>query len=279
MISIYNYTDYKKYLGDYYRTQKENHPHFSFQLFADRAGFKSKTYLHKIINGKKCLARVSILKVAKALKLKQNETSYFEVLVNFNDARSIKDREYYFNCLQELGQSDPARPVLKSQFQYFSRWYFVVIRELITIQDFKDDFKLLAKSVEPSILPEQAEHAVKTLIDLGLIRKSPSGKYVQTDNALTTDPDITPLAVQVFQKECLKLASDSIEYHNNKVRDISTLTVGISQRGFDKISGEIAVFRKKLVEIVKNDNPADRVYQINFQLFPLSKVQNKGIKK
>jgi uncharacterized protein (TIGR02147 family) len=81
--------------------------------------------------------------------------------------------------------------------------------------------------------------------------------------------------VQLFQKKCLELASRSIEKHTRDIRDISTLTVGISSSGFDQIRQEIAAFRRRLVEIVKADNPSDRVYQINFQMFPVSKVQKE----
>ncbi len=275
MNSIFRYTDYRKFLGDYYLAQKESNPYFSYQLLADRAGFKSKTYLHKIINGQKNLARVSILSVAKAIKLKRTETAYFEALVNFNDARTARDKEYYFRILRELGHSDPARPVLSSQVEYFSQWYYVVIRELVTIKNFKDDFKALAKQVEPPILPEQARKAVEVLLELGLIKKLPSGKYMQTEQSLTTDMDTTPFAVQLFQKQSLNLASESIERHDKAVRDISTLTLGISENGFDQIRQEIVSFRRRIVEIVRNDNPADRVYQFNFQLFPVSEVKNR----
>ena len=141
--------------------------------------------------------------------------------------------------------------------------------------DFKDNFRLLARTVEPPITPEQAEEAVKILCDLGLIKKLPSGRYRQTDSALRTDSDTIPFAVQLFQKKCLELASRSIEKHTRDIRDISTLTVGISSSGFDQIRQEIAAFRRRLVEIVKADNPPDRVYQINFQMFPVSKVQKE----
>ncbi|MBN1759333.1 MAG: TIGR02147 family protein [Chitinispirillaceae bacterium] len=274
MVSVYSYTDYRKFLGDYYTEHKSLHPHFSYQLLADRAGLKSKTYLHKVISGQKNLAKSSVLNVAKALKLKYNETEYFNNLVDFNNAKTFREKEFYFKKLKELAPETDGKLILHNQFEYFSKWYYVVIRELITLKKFSEDFKQLAKAVEPAITTDQAKKAVQTLCELGLIKKTPSGRYCQCDTALTTNSDITPLAVQLFQKECLNLASLSIEQHNRDIRDISTLTVGISAAGFDQIQQEIIWLRKRLVEIVKNDNPADRVYQVNFQLFPVSKVQS-----
>ncbi|NLG15967.1 MAG: TIGR02147 family protein [Fibrobacter sp.] len=275
MISVFDYTDYRMFLGDFYSEQKKLNPSFSYQALADRAGLKSKTYLHKVITGKKNLAKSSVLKVAKAIKLKYRETEYLNALVDFNNAKTIREKEYYFTKVKELSPAVQGQLVLKSQFEYFSKWYFVVIRELVTMYDFRDNFKLLARTVDPPVTAEQAEKAVKILCDLGLLKKLPSGRYKQSDSALRTDSDTIPFAVQLFQRECLELASKSVEKHTRDIRDISTLTVGISSSGFDQIRQEIAAFRRRLVEIVKADNPSDRVYQINFQMFPVSRIPSE----
>ena len=73
-----------------------------------------------------------------------------------------------------------------------------------------------------------------------------------------------------FQKENLQLASKAIDRFPRPQRDISTLTVSISEDGANRIREELADFRKKLVNIVAEDQNVDRVYQINFQSFPLS---------
>jgi uncharacterized protein (TIGR02147 family) len=272
MISVFNYTDYRKFLGDYYSEKKSLNSHFSYQVFADKAGIKSKTYLYRVISGSKNLAKCSVLKVAKAINLNYRETEYFTAIVDFNNAKSIKDKEFYFKKIKQLSPGISGHSLQSNQFDYFSKWYFVAIRELATMIDFKGNYKLLAKAVDPPITADQAEVAVQTLCALGLIKKMSSGKYCQTEAALTTDPNIFPFAVQLFQKECLNLASQSIENHNRAVRDISTLTVGISSSGFEQICQELTTCRKRIVEIVRNDNPVDRVYQINFQMFPVSKV-------
>jgi uncharacterized protein (TIGR02147 family) len=111
---------------------------------------------------------------------------------------------------------------------------------------------------------------------LGLIKRTPSGRFVQTDKSLTTGDKLQSIAVAAFQKENLRLAAECMDRHKRQQRDISTLTVGISEAGFQRISEEIASFRKHLAALVEKDEPADRVYQINFQAFPLSTLPKKG---
>jgi uncharacterized protein (TIGR02147 family) len=69
----------------------------------------------------------------------------------------------------------------------------------------------------------------------------------------------------------LKLASNALEQVSTPRRDISTLTAGVSEEGFNIIKKEIQLFRKRLVQLIDEDKNQDRVYQINFQLFPLTK--------
>jgi len=275
-ISIYNFTSYREFLHDYYKEQKRRNPSFSYQIFANKAGFKAKTFIYKVIKGKKALAKSSTLKIAQAMGLKKRETDYFEAMVNFNNAKSISEKEHYFYNLQSLSKRYEASVIRKNQFSYFNHWYNVVIRELVTILDWNEDYKILAKAVDPPITPGQAKNAVKLLLELGMIKKLPSGKYVQADKAITTGELLKSLAVYKFQKQFMSLAIESMEKHNKELRDISTLTVGITEEGYHKLSDELKNFRRKLIEIVANDEPADRVYHVSFQFFPVSELPKKN---
>ena len=276
MISIFNYTSYREFLHDYYKEQKRLNPSFSYQSFADKAGFKTKTFIYKVIKGKKALAKQSTIKISEAIGLKKKETDYFRAMVNFSNEKDINDKEYYFHQLQKLSKRLEVSEIRKNQYNYFQQWYIAAIRELVTMLDWENDYKRLAKAVNPPITPKKAKDAVKLLIDLKMIKKLPTGKYIQADKSITTGELVKSLAVQKFQKQCMKLASEAIDRHKKETRDISTLTVGISERGFNKITHEIGSLRRKLVEIVQNDEPADRVYHINFQLFPVSELPKKG---
>ena len=74
-----------------------------------------------------------------------------------------------------------------------------------------------------------------------------------------------------------ELAVQSLDKVNVEERDISGLTIGISEQAFSRITKEIAEFRRRVSSIVMEDECSDRVYRLNVQLFPLTKViANEG---
>jgi uncharacterized protein (TIGR02147 family) len=276
MPDIFTYNDSRQFLGDYYEEQKRANPCFSYQYFANRAGLKSKTFIFKVLHGEKTLSERALFAVAQAMKLDKRETDYFEALVHFTQAQSEREREFHFNRMQTFGKNHAATKVRQDQFDYFSTWYLPALREIVVSHDFGEDYTKLARTLNPPITAVQAKKGVHLLLGLGLIQRSPDGRYIQTDTALTTGTTVGAVAVQAFQKENLRLAAEAIDRHDRAIRDISTLTVGISEEGFNRIVDEIARLRKRIAEIADNEKNTDRVYQINFQAFPLSTVPKKG---
>lgn len=270
MNSIFDYTNYQTFLKEYYESEKKKKRFFSYQYLADHCGFKSKTYLFKVIKGEKALTVEGAQKIGTFLKLKKKELAYFEAIVLFTNAKSIEDREKYFEQLQKLSKSSISSKLRQNQFDYFNNWYNAVIRELACIRDWNGDYEKLAKMVVPEITVKETKNSVQLLIDCGLIKLDENNKYIRYNRAITTGDDVVSLAVNHFQKENLQLASQAIDRFERKDRDISTLTVSISESGAETIKNEIAQFRKKLIDIVNKEKNVDRVYQINFQAFPLS---------
>ena len=79
------------------------------------------------------------------------------------------------------------------------------------------------------------------------------------------------MAVQCFQEETVKLGLQSLLNHSRKVRDLSTLTVTLSQPEAVAIKDLLREFRKNVSTLIRESDTADSVYQINIQLFPLTK--------
>jgi len=124
--------------------------------------------------------------------------------------------------------------------------------------------------LKPQITPKQARDSVNLLLSLDFIEKEDNGMYRQTNKAITTGDEVSSLAVQNFHVQNLLLAADEISNCPPEERDMSALVVGLSEKGFKILKEEIKQFRKKLVEIVHQDESAERVYHINFQMLPTS---------
>ncbi len=133
--------------------------------------------------------------------------------------------------------------------------------------------------VTPPITLKQAKKSVKLLEKLGMISRQKNGIYRITDKSITTGKEVISLAVQNFHVECTKLAEKAIQQIGKKERNITGLTLGISKKSYDLICGQIQYFQERIMNIANSDDEADRVYQLNFHLFPLSENDKERIKR
>lgn len=269
MPNIFGYLNYRDFLRDYYREEKARSPVFSFQYFANKAGFKSKSFLKLVIDGRKNLTGDSLAKMAKAMRLGPKAFSYFEDLVAFNQAESHKLRNLFFEKLMAYNSRSPGRLIHRNQYEFYSKWYHNTIRELVTWEDFRGDYEALAKRVKPPLSVRQVRQSVALLQKLGLIEKAGDG-FRQADSVITTGDEVASLAVQNFHLQNLFLAGESLDTVAPPDRDISCLVAGLSEKGFRLYKGEIQALRKRLLKIAKEDKGPVKVYHASFQLFPTS---------
>ncbi len=268
--NIFEFLNYREYLLEFYIAKKVKNPNFSYQVFANMAGFKSKSFIKLVIDGKKNLTSESSEKLNKVLKLSKKSFSYFQDLIAFEQAKNLEMKNLLFEKLIAYNARNPARIVLRQQYAFYSKWYNNTIRELVTMYHFGENYDLLGKMVKPSISAKDARESVKLLLNLNLIQKTADG-YRQTDALITTGDEVRSLAVQNFHLQNLNLAGQSMEICPAKERDISCLVLGLSQSGIEKIRSEVQAFRKKMLQIAQADNNVNSVYHLNFQFFPTCK--------
>ena len=274
MINVFDYTDFRKYLTNYYAERKRNNPRFSYQIIADKAGIKSKGFIYNIINGKKILSKSNIFKLSKALEHNQYEADYFENCIAFSQSDDTIERKTLLEKLNKAKniRKEPSRTQLlrKDQYEFISNWYHVMVRSIIGMYGYKGDYRKLAKMVNPPITATQAKHSVQLLEKLGLINRGENGDCTLSEAGLTTGKDVTSIAFQNFHLSCIDLAKRAISVFPQNKRNMTGLTLGISEKSYDRICDEIRMFQTKIMEIANTDKEANRVYQLNFHFFPAS---------
>jgi uncharacterized protein (TIGR02147 family) len=279
MISVFDYSDYRKYLEECYSEKKAENPAFSYQSLACKAGFNNRGFAYNIVKGKKNLSPANCHKISEALHHNRYEADYFENLVAFNQARDVKEKNRCFEKLCRIkarGKDfSKAQIVNKNQYEFYSKWYHGAVRSLIGMYKFKNNYKWLARMVTPAITVKQAKKSVELLIQLGLIVRQKNGTYVLAHTSITTGKEVVGLAVQNFHDECTALAKNAIHTVPKENRNITGLTLGISKSSYDRICDEIGRFQEEIMEIANSDQEADRVYQLNFHMFPMSKANSE----
>lgn len=270
MVDIFTYLDYRRFLHDVYAERKAKSKYFSYRYLAQKTGLKSVGFFTWILQGKRNLSPRLVLKFAEAFKLNKQETAYFELLVSYNQAKSHEEKKHYFDRIA-AHKRPSAKIVDSNQYEFYEKWYYSAIREIIAIQPVKDDFAKLGKSLTPSISGTEARKAVELLEKLGLVAKNEAGFFVRNDSTISTGESWKSLAIAHFQLQTLDLAKQAMDRFPKSERDVSTLTLSCSLETFAAIRERLKGLRQELAEMVKNDPNPECVYQCNLQVFPLCK--------
>ena len=74
----------------------------------------------------------------------------------------------------------------------------------------------------------------------------------------------------------LKLAERALDAHAPAVRPFSYMTLSVSQDTVQFIRERLLAARRDILDRVSRDEAVDRLYQLNIQLFPLSKTEKRS---
>src|SRR5690606_11976180 len=128
----------------------------------------------------------------------------------------------------------------------FSHWYIPAIRELAAREDFTCDPVWLSQVLVPNITETQAKRALKTLHTLGFLTQDSGGKLQLAQGLVSSGGPLGHQLVK-FHRAMLARASDAIELVDREEREISSLTICVSQERMLKLKEEIRAFRKHLL--------------------------------
>ncbi len=272
-ISIYDFTDYRYYLKCVYNYRKSRNSGFSYRVICDKVGIKSTGHLTLILQGKANISLELALKFAEFLELKKRETDYFQYMVLFNQAGEHEDKRKYFEKMAKFRESS-VYLIDTGQYEYFSKWHHSAIRALLEFVPIKEEFAEIASLLTPSLRVDEVKRSIELMERLSLIEKDAEGFFRPVDNVIDTGTDVRSLAINNYLFETMELARDAINRFPTTHRRHSWVTLGISEDGFRAVVQEIREMRKRIYEIALHDT-ADSVYQLNVQLFPLSKRSEK----
>ncbi len=279
MPSIFDYTDYRHYLGEFYASRKKSQRGFSHRSFLAKAGMSGPTYLKRVIEGKHDLTANSIPKFIKALELASPESDYFEALVGFNQATTPAGKDLHFKRLMELAPARSQATLERSQYEYYRDWHNVAIRELLAVMPWRGNALEFSRQLVPSVSPGKVKKAVELLQALGLIKSVPGEGLRPTKALLKTDPGMESLFLPRFHESMARLAVEALERFPRQERYFSGTTVSVSRKTYEIIIEKIRAMRREVLEQVQADPSPERVYHLNMQLFPLTTGPRKRGRK
>ena len=281
--NIFRFTDYRLFLKDAMQELKEKDSKFSQRFIAQRMGIKSSGWMADMLAGRRNLSRAQMLELALILGLSPREELYFQTIVDYSQAKSIKEKKRAYEKILTF-QELPKDLVESDRFEYFSKWYYSAVREYMFMEPFRGDYHKLARTLKPAIKATEAREAIVLLEKLGFIRKYAGGEYRPCVEYVKKQKTFSHIHYFQFLKANMQLGIDALESIPGEERDVSAVTLTLSEESFHAIAEELKSLRRKMIALSEADNkkfwqgvPADtrRVYEGIFQLFPVTVKQGK----
>lgn len=269
-VNIFDYVDFRIFLKDFFKEKKKIDKKYSQRFIIQKVGASSSGWYADMVSGRKKLSSLFQMRLVQLLHLGPREQQYFNALVDYNQADTHEIKEQTYKRLLDFHELKP-EVLGRDHYEYFTKWYYTAIRELMLINDFTGNFNELAKSLMPAITPNQAKEAVVLLERLDLIERKPNGAWTPKVQHVSKDTNSQPIHFINYLKTNMEVAMKALETVPKEERDFSALMVGLSEENFREVQNEIKVLKEKIKTLSAQPQEDGRIYQLLIQAFPMSK--------
>lgn len=268
MRPVFDYLEYRDLLKEAYEERKASMPLYSYRMMGDKLGVDG-SYLFRVLQKELHLPARCMPQAVEFLGLSGRSAEYFQLLAAYQREKKAKARTEILD--KALSLRDVVRSkVEEKELSFFRDWWVVAVRCLLEVVDGRANPKELASRLNPKVSETEVRDALDLLLELGLVKKGPSGRLVLSQTHLTALGDEKSKAVRAFQRQVLAMAQESIERFPKGTRDVSTLTVAIDQSAMSEIREMMRESRRQIQKRVEEVSRPDRVMQIAMAFFPLA---------
>ena len=271
-VEILKYEDFRHYLKAAVEDLRCR-GQFSYRKFSSHAGFSSPNFLLLLIQGDRNLSEAGATKLGMAFGLKGLKLQFFKALVQFNQCTAPQQRFKHSQTLLKFKAKLNIQFIEEDQSEYFQKWIHVAIRELLLLEP-KITMDEILKRLRPSVKKQEIENSLILLTKLKLIERNADQCSVSHQSVSTGSQFVTASAFR-YHQEMIELGKDSLQNFPRDQRYISGSTVSLSWDNFKTIQAKIAELRSEILALSEIDQNKEEVFQINFQLFPLTLKNTK----
>lgn len=281
-----SYTDFRKYLKDFYNYKKTSGKDqirpYSYKYFSAAADIKSPNYLKLIIDGQRNLSNNMIDKFARALQLNKSETHEFRTLVEYNQAGGPLERNQALKKLAELRVRSQIKSD-KTQLKIWDRassWVTWVLYNMVDQEGVEFTPERLQKQLRSRATLDVVKKSYNNLFESGeLVRDESTGEVKKGRLLMDGSENISVEMVRKLQSELIYLGLDSLFQDEITDREFGAVTLTLTKKEFERLKFELRQLKKRFfkdVAMSRESSKGHRVYQLNIQFFPLT--DQAGIK-
>lgn len=231
----------------------------------------SVSFVSDIFKGKRPIPKSRILSFKRSLKMDEIKAKLFDQSL---DQEIINKMPLLKNSFeQNLFKSSLAdyTEITQKHFPILRHWYNVAIMDLVTCHDFDPDPAKIA--VRLGIKNIEAKNAITLLESEGLI-KFENGIWSKTSKQIRFPARFSTEAIRGIHSQLIKIALNKLLTETSPEKYQERLINGVmfaaNPANLDKAKSRLNDALYEVAEIL-TEGECTEVYQLNCQLFPLSK--------
>jgi len=285
MPSIFEYTDYREFLLDYYKEELQKNSSFTFKQMNLNFGFTSNGFIKQVIDKKKNLSTKGGVSISQYLGFDTRSRSYFILLIKLASARTESSRSQFLSKIREFNVKNTSMKIdPKSTEVLFNRMCAVII---MMVKSYKSEFRLdpywIHKRIKIETDIQTIYSAIQHLLKNGLITQD--GDLVKVKRSFLSAGDgKRNKDVQGAHKMLLKEAADLIGSDIDH-RDYFHCTFNFPDENVELLKQKVKEIKEDFLSWLisrqkeKKSFKNTRSYSFNFQLYPLFDPPKKKPKK
>jgi uncharacterized protein (TIGR02147 family) len=270
-INIFNYSDYREFLRDFFDMKKRVNPSWSYGLWSSKLGLNSISSITMVINGQRHAGK----KIQKALvdffKFNEKETYYFEELVKISKS-SKNDPNLTILMLEQNSELKELREKNTESIDLFFNWKAHCVKELTQLKDFFPSGSWIEKRTNGLIKKDEAKELLDALLEAKFLEKSflNGNEVIAPSSTIIPTKEVTKESAHAYHKGLMENSFEAIKKDKNK-RSLHATTLSLNHDNIQKAKDIIREFQIKFSEEIESSD-ADEVYQLNIQFFPLTET-------
>lgn len=274
-LSIWSFVDPIEFLRRVYEVRKEKQRGFSYQVWAQELGLKSRSFLRLVLIGKRSLTGDLAIKLIQNLNLKKQEAQFFMHLVQLQRACDLQTQEYHSREISNLRQ----KFLLKSHsivelpnkdyYEFLSNFRIPRLQVLLGMSDILKTSNHLASLLQ--VKESETIAMLETLRAIGLAVCDEKSEWSSQSKELGTMDELGNIALQSFHRKSLEEAIVALS-SPTETRRYQTAVLALTPEQFLEIHKEMRqIFEDLLKKYDDASSLNKKIYQLNMNLIPVTR--------
>lgn len=267
-------------LADWFRTvhqtMKRRLKPWSYVEFSELVGLGRGTWISQVVARKRSLTEASVERIASALELTATQTQMLKSLSKYSLARDPMRRQALWSRVEKSQMKRNKRLESHDLFRFLDEWQNVVVLESLSLFPQGASLENISSSIRYSISSDALQRTLSLLSSLGLATSGETGLWHKTSDDIDLGTSLPGHGVLRFHHRMIDLGKDALTHLPEQERDITALTLACPRSFLPQLKSLLENFQASILSSAREQSDPDTVYQLNMQLFPLTRPRSRS---